>query len=532
MIIWQGCSQEDLPQSKSHQPCPDPPQETIQPTLLNSTRTSPIDTPILKIKNAPGLLGVHPQNPAYFQNRLTGEAVFLHGFDHFRGLQEVNNNGVDPLDFQALVEQLKGYNHNFLRLWVWEHFGRISEANEIHQGKPSQVLPPHIYQRTGPGNAIDGLPKFDLFKFDQLYFDRMRRRIINAGEGGIWVSVMLFQGWSIQGLGPQANTPWQGHPFNDRNNINGVSGDFDQDGNGWEVHTRTNPSINTLHEAYVKKVIDTVGDLDNVLYEISNESVATEIPGKCHHITRVRDWSYHLIDLIHRYEQEKGYGPHPVGLSGYRPIPGDPPLRKTNPLLVASPAEYISPSGSPWSGDEAWKHDPPAATGDKVIIADTDHIQPDKHGGPGIRSWEWRAFTRGHNLNAVDGDPQQGVNWFSSGDSKTMQAMARYVKMVHLVSMRPYPDLSSTTYCLADPGHAYIVYQPLKGAESAQTGQLIQLHLKDGEYEYEWFNPTTNKITQAGHIIEESTGVTTFTPPFNDHAVLFLKRHTENPEVK
>ncbi|MGE0474677.1 MAG: DUF6298 domain-containing protein [Nitrospirales bacterium] len=533
MIGWQGCSQEDLSQSKTHQPCPDPPQETVQLPLPITSKESPRDVSLPKIKNSPGLLAVHPQNAAYFQNRLTGDTVFLHGFDHFRGLQEANNNGVAPLHFQSFIDQLKSYNHNFLRLWVWEHFWRISEINEVDpEGEASRVLPPHIYQRTGPGNAIDGQPKFDLFKFDQRYFDRMRRRIINAGESGIWVSVMLFQGWSIEGLGPQSNTQWQGHPFNSRNNINGINGDYDQDGNGWEVHTRTNPRINTLHEAYVKKVIDTVGDLDNVLYEISNESVVTELSGRCHHITRVTDWSYDLIDLIHRYEQEQGYGPHPVGLSGFRPIPGDPPLRKTNPLLFASPAEYISPSGSLGPGDTIWKDDPPAATGEKVIIADSDHIQPEKHGGPGLRSWLWRTFTRGHNLNAVDGDPQQGANWFSSGDSKTMQAMARYVARVKLVSMRPYPDLSSTAYCLADPGDAYIVYQPMKEADSLKTGQSFQLDLQSGEYEYEWFNPTTNEITQVGQIIMKSTGDATFTPPFNDHAVLFLKRNTTNPQVK
>lgn len=530
-IIGQGCSQEDLPQSKTYQPCPNPLQEIFYPALPSSATISLKDVPTSTIKNSPGLLAVHPKNPAYFQNLSTGEAVFLHGFDHFRGLQEANNNGVAPLDFQNFIDQLQRYNHNFLRLWVWEHFWKISEPGGIHKGQPSQVLPPHIYQRTGPGKAIDGLPKFDLFKFDQLYFDRMRRRIINARKNGIWVSVMLFQGWSIEGLGTQANTPWQGHPFNSRNNINGINGDWDQDGNGWELHTRTNPQINSLHEAYVKKVIDTVGDLENVLYEISNESVATELPDRCHHITRVKDWAYHFIDLIHRYEQAQGYGPHPVGLSGFRPIPGDPPLRKTNPLLFASPAEYISPSGSPGPGDQVWKNDPPAATGDKVIIADTDHIQPESHGGPGLRSWEWRTFTRGHNLNAVDGDPQQGANWFSSGDSKTMQAMARYVEKVNLVSMRPYPDLSSTTYCLADPGHAYIVYQPLNGADSEKTGHSFQLHLQGGEYEYEWFNPTTNEILQAGRIIK-TTGESSFTPPFNDHAVLFLKRYTNHSEAK
>ena len=35
--------------------------------------------------------------------------------------------------------------------------------------------------------------------------------------------------------------------------------------------------ITAIQEAYAKKVIDTVNDLDNVLYEISNESNGGEV---------------------------------------------------------------------------------------------------------------------------------------------------------------------------------------------------------------------------------------------------------------
>ena len=38
-------------------------------------------------------------------------------------------------------------------------------------------------------------------EFNQEYFDRLRSRVIAAGECGIYVSVMLFQGWSIESKG-------------------------------------------------------------------------------------------------------------------------------------------------------------------------------------------------------------------------------------------------------------------------------------------------------------------------------------------
>ncbi len=61
--------------------------------------------------------------------------------------------------------------------------------------------------------------KFDLTKFDQRYFDRMRARTITAGQNGIYVSVMLFNGYELQ----FETNPIDGDPFRDSNNINNVS---------------------------------------------------------------------------------------------------------------------------------------------------------------------------------------------------------------------------------------------------------------------------------------------------------------------
>lgn len=60
------------------------------------------------------------------------------------------------------------------------------------------LFPPLPYQRTGPGTASDGAPKFNLNQFNQAYFDRLRSRVIAARDRGFYVSIMLFQGWSIE----------------------------------------------------------------------------------------------------------------------------------------------------------------------------------------------------------------------------------------------------------------------------------------------------------------------------------------------
>ncbi len=521
LIVVQGCGVFDgyHQQSTDHQKN----QEMYEEGLDDEERKT-MSRSQLPSSHMPGRLTVHPANPAYFQDTSTGNAVFLHGVDHFRSQQEFDNNGIDSLNFDIFLAQRKQYNHNFLRLWVWEHFWRkVEHPQGSPLGKESIVLSPHVYRRTGPGTAIDGRPKFDLETFDQAYFDQLRQRVITAGESGMWVSIMLFQGWSIQGSGEFANSQWEGHPLNSQNNVNGVDGDYDQDGRGLEVHTRANPMVNAIHDAYVKKIIDTVGDLDHVLFEISNETIATANPDALHHVTRVRDWAYHVINLIHEYEHQQAYGPHPVGLSSLRPLPDDPMSDDWNQYIFDSPAEYVSPNGTQWTGDVHWKNDPPAATGKKVVISDTDHIHPSMHGGPGMRSWQWRTFTRGHSLNAVAGDPEQGHDWVTLDDSASMHVMAQYTDRVNLGRMKPHNVLSSTRYCLADPGNAYIVYQPTPGLEGSSRGFPFELELEAEEYDYEWLNPESNQLVETGDMLWGAR-IATFTPPFNAHAVLFLKK--------
>ena len=204
-------------------------------------------------------------------------------------------------DFTAYLALLKQKNHNFIRLWVWEQAAWAPWTTEKVEFYP---VP---YARPGPGVALDGSPKFDLTQFNQAYFDRLRTRVQAAGDHGIYVSVMLFQGWSVGKKPDNPGNPWKGHPFNRQNNINGIDGDRDGNGEGAEVHTLQLPAITALQERYVRKVMDTLGDLNNVLWEICNEGDPDS-----------KDWQYHMISYIKRYESDKEKQ-HPVGMTAIFP---------------------------------------------------------------------------------------------------------------------------------------------------------------------------------------------------------------------
>ena len=419
-----------------------------------------------------GPLRVHPTNPRYFTDD-SGRAIYLTGSHTWTNLQDVNGykdlTNLEELGgFQSHLEWLRSYDHNFIRLWILEH------ASDAGEGATIAPLP---WPRTGPGQTLDGKPKFDLTRFDPAYLDRLRARVIAAGEMGFYVSIMLFDSWSVEHQGT-----WKGHPFHASNNINGINGDPDGDGLGVETHMLKIPAVTRLQEAYARKVVDTVNDLNNVLYEISNESEYGV------------DWHNHLARLIQSYEGGKPKQ-HPVGITGGGP---------TNEELFSGPADWISPTG--WT-------DLPASDGSKVVIIDTDHI------GHVDRTWIWRSFLRGHNPILMDWMHKRSP-WYSPADQEAMRwAMGQTLKMarrMNLAEMTPQKDLASTTYCLADPGREYLIYQ-------SRRGETFTVELKAGTFQYEWLSPTEGPTGRTGRI-EVSDGPCQFQPPFKGDAVLYVER--------
>ena len=431
-----------------------------------------------------GPLRVCENNPRYFTDA-SGKAIYLTGSHTWANLVDMSpSDPPESFDFVYYLDWIQQYNHNFFRLWAWELLTwdtRGIRENKLH------TIAPHPFARTGPGNALDGKPKFNLKQFNKAYLDRLRFRVKTALNRGIYVSIMLFEGWGLQ-FSPNA---WENHPFHPDNNINNINGDLDGDNKGLEIHTLSNPDIIALQETYVKKVIDTVNDMDNVLYEISNEN---------HQLST--EWQYHMIDFIHKYEKSKPKQ-HPVGMT-FQHKGG------SNATLFESPADWISPYK-----EGGYKDNPPASNGKKVVISDTDHIW----GLGGNQAWVWKSFLRG--LNPIFMDPYDGVVLGKPFDPqwepirKSMGYTLAYAEKMNLEKVMPRNDLSSTGFCLAIPGSEYLVYQPEKDSS-------FTINIERGTYNYEWFSPVSGTIESTGQI-ESDGGDIMFKADFPEDAVIYLK---------
>jgi hypothetical protein len=279
------------------------------------------------------------------------------------------------------------------------------------------------------------------------------------------------------GLAPQPSArPRRGHPFHAANNVNGV-------GIGSIVDYQVLPldrRVQALQEAYVRKVVDTLHGLPNLLWEVANESSGggkadptfAEMlpqPGTPEWGDSTA-WQYWVIDRVKRHEQDMGYDRHPIGMTMQFPVPQQ---TKVNEPLFDSRAEWISPGYddeifaggghpmAPGSPQSRWLQDPPAADGRKVVITDTDHYAP----GRGDALWAWKSFVRGHHpilmdLGLIGGvnppDPSAGEPGASAAFQPARYAMGdtlRFAERINLIQMQPSgPELDGVRAGQPRPG--------------------------------------------------------------------------------
>jgi hypothetical protein len=170
---------------------------------------------------ATGPLKKSEANPRYFADASAKPALLVgsHNWHNFQDNRHRLPESQDPrpnLDYDAYLDLLEEHDHRFFCLWRWE-------APKWTDAQPQGIVRfcrPYPWKGTGPGLAADGKRKFDLTAFDPEYFDRMRKRIIKARDRGIYVSVMLIEGWDLQ-----FTVAWTYHPFHGQNNVNDIDAD-------------------------------------------------------------------------------------------------------------------------------------------------------------------------------------------------------------------------------------------------------------------------------------------------------------------
>jgi hypothetical protein len=444
-------------------------------------------------------------NPNYFTDG-TGRAIYLTGSHTWNNVQDWGTDGlIRPLDYGAYVKMLVAHKHNFTLLWTTE-LPTFRGLPTTAKSPPDFSVTPQPWKRTGPGYASDGKLKFDLTRFNQAYFDRLRERVQVLNAAGIYAGVYFFTGeWLLR-----FRFPGDGYPFTGANNVNRID-----DGGGTRSVSMSAPDpITEIQDAYMKKVIDTLNDLPNVLWIVSEEAPAGS-----------EWWNRHLIAVARSHEAGKRWQ-HPIGYA----VQAD----NKDGTILNSDADWIAPVARISSTTSCGSGKPPC----KVNVNDSDHSYFGmwNESARANRNYFWINFTNGNQTVFMDPyvvfyprekrnlcvSPSNGIG--SGPDPRwnevraTMGYVRGYADRINLAAMRPHAKVSSTGHALvsAGPGEPeFVVYAPEGGSFT------VDLSKCEGRFAVEWMEPATGRKS-AGRAVDGGAK-RTFTPPFGDDAVLYLR---------
>jgi len=454
---------------------------------------------------AKGPLRVLSTNPRWLADG-TGNAVFLGGSHTWNNLQDWGTNASPrAFDFASYLNMLTAQGHNFTILWRTE-LPKFCALPTTASNPPDFTVAQHPWQRTGPGLADDGRPKFDLSKFDQSFFDRLRARAVQLNDAGIYAGVYFFTGEWLDDF----RCAGDGHPLTGTNNINSI-----EDGGGTGSMMMSAPNaITAVQDALIDKMIDTLNDLPNILWLVSEESPAS-----------ATWWNNHLIEHARAYQASKPFQ-HPIGFA----VPGG----GTDAMVIDSNADWVAIHSKVFTASNCGSGTP----GCKSVMNDSDHTYFGmwNESAQANRNFAWQNFLSGNSVSFMDPYnvyyPREGRNVCSNPVNGICDAvdtrwtnfranlgyMVRYANRMHLAQMTPQRSLASTGWALAHAAASqaeYLVYQPNSG------GFTVNLSATTRVLNVEWLNPSTGAIT-AGSPVTGGSSAQPFTPPFSGDAVLYL----------
>jgi len=218
-------------------------------------------------------LSAHPANPHYFLFRGKPLVIITSG-EHYGAVMNLDFDYVKYLD----TLRRDGMNHTrtFTGAAYVEPQGAFNIERNSMAPAPGRYITPWARSAT-PGYANGG-NKFDLSKWDENYFRRLKDFIAQASRRGIIVETNLFCPF-------YADAQWKLSPFNAANNINGL-------GNVGRLDVYTldkHGGLLEIQERFVRKIVAELKDFDNIFYEICNEPYATNIP---------MNWQERIVDVI------------------------------------------------------------------------------------------------------------------------------------------------------------------------------------------------------------------------------------------
>jgi len=429
-------------------------------------------------------ISLHSRNPHYFYYR-DNPTILITSGEHYGAVLNLD------FDYQKYLDELKSAGMNLTRTFTGAYVepqGAFNIAENVLAPAPNRFISPWA-RSNEPGYRNSG-NKFDLSKWDESYFARLKDFVSVAEKRGVIVELALFCPF-------YEDVQWNLSPMNAANNINGV-GNILRD----SVYTLDkNGGLLAIQEAMTRKIVRELRDFDNVIFEICNEPYFGGV---------TMEWQHHLATFIDQLEKD---------------LPEKHLISQNianNSALIVNPHSAVSVFNFHYGS-------PPIAVKqnyglNKVIGNNETGFRGQQDSTYRKEGWEFILAGGGlynnldysFSVNHENGDfhyPAKQPGGGSSTLRKQLYYLSRFINRFDFIRMTPdYASLSSLpggvkAYMLSWAGEQYACYFLHLGKVNPS------LTLPAGNYDIEWMDPSTGNYIKVDSLSNHPGGIAKIVSP-------------------
>jgi hypothetical protein len=198
-------------------------------------------------------LALHPENGHYFLFR-GKPAVLITSGEHYGAVLNLD------FDYKKYLDTLAADGLNNTRTFSGAYVepqGAFNITRNTLAPLEGRFICP--WPRSDEPGYAGGGNKFDLSRWDEGYFRRLRDFLANASDRGVVVEMNLF-------CPMYDEKQWILSPMNPRNNIQALGPQERRHVYTLDQHA----GLLEVHERLVRKIVDELAEFDNLYYEICN----------------------------------------------------------------------------------------------------------------------------------------------------------------------------------------------------------------------------------------------------------------------
>ena len=444
---------------------------------------------------------LHPQNGHYFLWR-GKPTVLITSAEHYGAV--LNR----AFDYRTYLRTLASHGFNLTRTFsgaYCEPVGAFKIKNNTLSPEKGFLICPWARSNT-PGYANGG-NKFDLTRWDNEFFARLRDFVAEAGKHNIVVELVMFCPFYEDSM-------WELSPMNAANNINDIGKMKRED-----VYTLQDIKLSAVQAAMAHKIVTELKDFDNIYYEICNEPYFCGVKP---------EWQSYIANVISKAEanlKAKHLIAQNIANKSQR-------ITRPNPNVSIFNFHYAKP---PIAVEQNYGLN-------KVIGDDETGFAGSEPKAYRLEGWDFiiagggvynnldYSFTVGYENGSAGIDaPGGGGEVFR----KQLEILKDFINSFDFINMKPDKSViksgipkNATARALAEPGRNYAIY--INGGTEAK----LVVSLARGVYTAEWINTKTGNVEKSESFRYAGGDRTLVSPKYTDDIALRIQHKQDKGRIR